>query len=120
MAQYLIEQRLAAIPIAAWPAPHAEAVLPYLPVRRLYYPGIRAYGSYMKWDRAYEQGLAISADEVLERTEQAFPEARDLLLLTNQPIEGAAEAGFTLIHAVAGDVIQGDEQYLLYRRSRSG
>lgn len=116
MARYLIEQRLTGTPIAAWPAPYAEAVLPYLPVRRFYYPGIRDSGSYMKWDRTYESGLAISGQELVDRVDQAYPPGRDVLLLTNQPVPEAEAAGFALLHAADGNAMMQDERYLLYAR----
>jgi hypothetical protein len=119
MARYLLDQGLVDVPIAAWPAPQAEAVLPHLPVRRFWYPGIRAYGSYMQWDRAYEEGMEIGDDEVLRRVGEEFPRDREVLLLANRPLAGADTAGFAMIHVVVGDVMMGDEQYVLYRRAAS-
>lgn len=91
-------------------------MLPYLPGTRFYYPGIREYGTHMKWDRACVAGWAIPEDEVVRRVEQAFPPGQDVLLLANQPMAAAEAAGYRLVHAEIGDVIMGDEQYFLYRR----
>jgi len=116
MARHLVDHGLTGLPIAAWPAPMGEAVLPYLPIRRLYYPGIRDSGSYMRWDRTYEEGMEIGEDEVLRRVHEAFPPPRDVLLLTNRPLAGARAAGFAIAHVAAGQSMTSDERYVLYRR----
>ena len=36
-----------------------EAILPYLPIRTLYDPGIEAMGSYLHWNLAYWIGVQV-------------------------------------------------------------
>lgn len=117
MAGYLEEAGLTRVPIAAYPAPHTESLLPYLPGVRFYYLGIRAYGTHMKWDRACVAGFSLPESELLARVDQAFPPGNDVLLLLNQPLPLATAAGFRLEHTAIGNAMMGDEQYFLYRRS---
>jgi len=116
MSAYLIQKDLTQVPIVAWRSAQAEAVLPFLPIRRFYYPAIRDSGSYLKWDHSYEKGEVISDAEVLSRSNAAFPHG-DLLLMSDGPIMGAEAAGFEAIYAAAaGNSMVEDERYLLYRR----
>jgi len=116
MARYLIDQHLERAPILAWPAPQGSAVLAHLPKRRFWYPGIRDSGSYMRWDRRYEEGMTLSDADLLYRAREVFPGRSDALLLTNRPIAGAEETGFVRIHVAAGEAMMYDERYVLYRR----
>jgi hypothetical protein len=115
LAGWLVEQRLTGLPIAAWPSAHCESILPYLPGVRFYDPGIRRYGTYMRWDRATVAGFELPEPEVVRRVVEAFPR-QDALLIANQPMRSAEAAGFRLVHAEIGPVMMGDEQYFVYRR----
>lgn len=116
MARFLVDQRLAGIPIAAWPSAHCESLLPYLPGVRFYDPGTRRYGTCMKWDRACAAGWTIPEDSVVARVDAAFPPGSEVLLLANRPMRAAERSGFQRVHAEIGNVIAADEQYFLYRR----
>ena len=52
----------------------------------------------------------------MRRIDQAFPPGRDVLFLANRPVPAAERAGFRVAHLAVGNVIMGDEQYVLYRR----
>jgi hypothetical protein len=114
-ARWLSASGLTRIPIAAWPSAQAEALLPYLPGVRFYDPGIRDYGTHLRWDRATITGWDLPEDQVLKRTIEAFPRG-DLVLLVDRPFRFAERAGFGLVHAEVGSVMMGDEQYFVYRR----
>jgi hypothetical protein len=116
VARYLIERGLVAAPIAAFPSANCESVLPYLPGVRFYDPGTREYGTHMRWDRDGVAGWNLTEPDVLARVKEAFPSGQ-VTLLTNQPMRLAEREGFRLEHAEVGDVMMGDEQYFVYRRT---
>jgi hypothetical protein len=116
MAAYIIVHGYGRAPIAAHPAEMASAVLPYLPARKFWYPGIRAWGSHMWWDRAMMEGRNISEDELFDRVEHEFAGRDDVLVLSNRPLSSARKHGFDLLHAVTANRV-GDESFFLYRRT---
>jgi hypothetical protein len=119
MATYLRENGLALAPIAAHPAPHTESVLACLPERTFWYPGIREYGSFMKWDAACAQGEKLAAESAVSRVLEAFPAGRRPLLLLNRTLAGAQTSGYRLLYATPGNISahrfpHRDEQFFLY------
>lgn len=116
MARFLRDTRLVELPVAAWPSPHAQALLPYLPGKRFYDPGTRAEFTYLEWNRATVDGWSLPEDEVVRRIDEKYPPGRDVLFLANRPVPAAERAGFRTVHLAVGNVIMGDEQYVLYRR----
>ncbi len=113
MATYIIAHGYGHAPIAAHWAEMGSAVLPYLPVRQFWYPGIRAWGSHMPWNRAMIEGRSISEDELFARVERQFAGRPDVLILSNRPLASAGEHGFKLLHAVTASRL-GDESFFLY------
>ncbi len=116
LAQYLRAQGLAETPLAGHRAPNVSAILPYLPRELLYYPGIDALGSHMRWDRRYVEGLLTPLPVVLRRTARFYPSG-DALLVLSYPSEHPA---LQLVHEAADPhTIVPDERYYVYRLRRS-
>ena len=115
LAGWLAREGITRAPIAAWPAPHCESILPYLPGVRFWYPGTRSWGTHMTWTQACVDGWTIPEDEVVRRVVTEFPRG-PLTLVTNQPMRSAAAAGLRLAHTEIGPVMMADEQYFVYRR----
>lgn len=114
MAEFIVANGLTDVPIAAHPW-NGAAVLAYLPAEQFYYPGIDAWGSHMRWDITMVEGKQIGWDEALRRITARFGD-REVLLLATQPVERAAEHGFTMLHA-STESRRRDETFFLYRRT---
>lgn len=119
MAAYLKDHGLAHAPIAAHPASHCESVLVHLPRRTFWYPGIRAHGSYMRWDADYARGELLGTRAAAGRVRTAFPRERLPLLLLAGPLPGAEGLGYRLRHATPGRFAPGrfahpEERFFLY------
>lgn len=119
MAAFLREKSLALAPLAAHPAPQAEAVLAQLPKRTFFYPGIEEDGSYMKWDAAYTRGLMLPPEEAVLRVLRRFPAESRPLLLLNQTLPASVLRGYGLIYATPGKIPghkfgHTDERFFLY------
>ena len=87
--------------VVAHPATTGEALLPELPIAQLYYPGHDVWGSYLPWNTAYLNGLAMSADEAIAQTREKFP-GKPLVFITTRPMDDPAawgrQWGLTLRH----------------------
>jgi hypothetical protein len=103
--------------IAAHLAEMGEAVAPYLPARRLYYPAIRAWGTYMRWDAAEIRGTWITNLEAIRRVRADLPDAGDAdrgaLLLLSTPLPKPERLGYRLLFANPG-ILLSDERFFLY------
>jgi len=102
--------------VAAHPATTGEAILPYLPVASLYYPGHDAIGSYMPWNGAYVLGLIPTAPEAFLATRARFPEPRPIVFITTKPIEEPEALGLTLRHRSVAppEIFKQEERYSIY------
>ncbi len=115
MARELTRRGLESTPIAAHPAPLAEAVLANLPARRFWYPGIGEEGSFMKWDVAYLRGLDLTTAEALARVRRRNPYGTPPLFLASEPLEEPGQEGYRLAYATEGRAFaKPDERYYLY------
>jgi succinate dehydrogenase hydrophobic anchor subunit len=102
--------------VAAHPATTGEAVLPYLPIDALYYPGLESFGSHLPWNGAYVRGLVTKAPEAFLHTRARFPEPQPIVFITSDPIDDPAALGLVLRHrtAPAHDDFKQEEQYSIY------
>jgi len=117
MARYLRRVGLAGVPIAAFPAPQAEAVLAQLPPRRFWYLGIAEEGSYMKWDANFLKGLELDPRELQRRAlDYVLGNPGSALLLSEKPQD---VEGLCCIFATPGLAFaRPEERYFLYMRCR--
>src|SRR4051794_2460021 len=113
MASFIRGQHLEAVPIAAHNLTQAEAILPMLPGTKFWYAGLGEYGSYMKWDSAFERALNVTYPEAERRSIEHF-RGRRWLLLFNVEIPDPASHGFRLLHVTAEPFEKTDERYWLY------
>ncbi|HEX8171228.1 MAG TPA: hypothetical protein VF824_11865 [Thermoanaerobaculia bacterium] len=113
MAGYLREHHLETMPIAAHRLTAAEAVLPFLPKRTFYYPGMHADGSYMLWNRQYNTGVLMDHRSALADAVQHFA-GRRWLLLVDTPIASPEQYGFRLLYKTDYPFEKQDEHYFLY------
>ncbi|MBI2212174.1 MAG: hypothetical protein HYU52_00885 [Acidobacteria bacterium] len=110
MAEYLDSEGLASRQIAAHlPAP-GSAVLVYLQQpRRFWFPALGREGSYMLWDRTYEEADDVPLQTVARQVSETAPES---LFLTNAPLRGPARYGFRLLFRTSDDVFAKDDEIL--------
>ena len=99
------------LPVAAHPPAVTEAVLPYMPDVKVYYPAMGAYGSYMTWDAAYLRAKETSARAAASLARAHFGDRPFLLLLNSRLAE---PRGYRLLHATAKPFAYREEQYFLY------
>lgn len=113
MADYITANHLQRYPIAAHPPPNCESLLPYIG-GRFYYPALFDYGSYMFWDRAYNTAIFTPYGTAVAQAQQEF-QGEPWLLLVNEPMKRAEEAGFRLLYATRETPFEHrDERYWLY------
>jgi hypothetical protein len=103
----------AAFEIAAHNLTQCEALLPYLPRTRFWYPGLSTYGTYLKWDAAQERALEMPYPVAEERARREFA-GRKWLLLFNVAMPDPEAHGFRLLHVTAEPFEKTDERYWLY------
>lgn len=116
MGEYIRSHRLDRYEIAAHNIQESEAVLPWIPGRRLWYAAIGRDGTYMQWNRDEEMGRGVPYDVAIERAVEHFAvRRRPWLLLLNAPIPVASSRPFRLIYATRGVVFRHrEERYWLY------
>ncbi|MBV9188187.1 MAG: hypothetical protein JO093_21440, partial [Acidobacteria bacterium] len=110
---FIQSQSLEAVPIAAHNLTQAEAVLPWLPSTKFWYAGLGEYGTYMKWDTAFERALNVTYPEAERRSIEQF-RGREWLLLFNVEMPDPAAHGFRLLHVTPEPFEKTDERYWLY------
>jgi hypothetical protein len=109
--EYLRRPELAQYPIAAHPPGMGEAVLPYVPGKKLYYAGTDRYGTYMLWDALYSRAAEMPTPAAVRLARDHFGE-RPFLLLINKRL--MTRRGYRLLHATDIPFGYADEQYFLY------
>jgi len=117
MGHYLATTGMKAHSVAAHPAYAAEAVLPYLPGTRFFYPALETWGTHMLWDRHYAESLAVTQEEALALLFRQVPRFRveRWLLLFNEPVPHAEARGLSLVHRSPGTPWRvPDETFYLY------
>ncbi len=113
MAEF-IDRRFDDHEIAAHNIYQTQAILPYLPGRKLWYIGRGEYGTYVEWDAAHLLASSMPYDLAVERARRHFKGKRWLLLL-DRAMPQPERRGFRLIHATSVPVFRNlDERYWLY------
>jgi hypothetical protein len=117
MGEYIRDHQLDRFEIAAHNIHESEAVLPWLPGKRLWYAAIGRYGTYMQWNREEEIGRWMPYNVAIGHAVEHFaPQHRPWLLLLNTPIPDASSRQFRLVYATHGPVFRHrDERYWLYQ-----
>ncbi len=102
--------------IAAHDIHPAEAVLPWIPEKKLWYAAMNRYGTYMRWNGEEEIGHNMPYDVVIAQAVQHFaPSGKPWLLLLNLPLRDPERRGFRLVDRTRGPVYRHlDERYWLY------
>jgi hypothetical protein len=115
-AAFLRTLDLSSAVVAMQPAANGAAVLPYLPIKRLWYPGHDAFGSYMPWDQTYERGASMDRADAFRRTRETFPEPWPLVYMTDTALERPEDLGLALGHATpeVPGAFQRKERYFIY------
>jgi hypothetical protein len=115
MGRFIRENQLDRYPIAAHNVQQAEAVLPWVPGLRFWYPALGRSGTYMLWNREEEIGIRMSHARAVELAVQRLaPRGERWLLLVNLPMPEPAP-GFRLVYTNRRPVFRhGDERYWLY------
>lgn len=119
MGEYIRSHQLDRYEIAAHNIHESEAVLPWIPGKRLWYAAIGRYGTYMQWNREEEIARSTPYNVAIERAVEHFAgRQRPWLLLLNAPISDPSSGPFRLIYATRGLVFRHrDERYWLYEWS---
>ena len=71
-------------PVAALSPFTSESMLPYMPGKRFFYPGINDYGTHMQWTR--EEFQEWSREKLLMRTTAFFGSSCPLYLISDHPL----------------------------------
>ncbi|HSP13954.1 MAG TPA: hypothetical protein VLV78_04295 [Thermoanaerobaculia bacterium] len=115
MGTFIQTNHLDRFEIAAHDIHPAEAVLPWVPNKQLWYAAIGRYGTYMRWNAEEEIGHRAPYPVAIARAVQHFaPQGRPWLLLLNAPLRDPEASGFRLIHRTGGVYRHLDECYWLY------
>lgn len=117
MGMLIRNQHLDRYEIAAHNMHETEAVLPWIPGKRLWYAAVGRYGTYMLWNREEEVGRHLPYPLAVQRAIEHFaPLHEPWLLLLNSPMPRPERNGFRLIAQTRGPVYRHlDERYWLYQ-----
>jgi hypothetical protein len=115
MGEFIREQRLDRFPIAAHNIPQCEAVLPYVPRLRLWYPAVRRTGTYMLWNGEDAAGIRMRYAAAVEQAIcDLTPAGKRWLMLLNVEMPDEI-SGFRLVYATKQPLFRNaDERYWLY------
>jgi len=119
-AAFIDSHHLAHFPIATNPGPQCESVFPYLPHSRFWIIGRQEYGTYVKWDKRWDQEYALSDAELIKRVREKFPRELHLLMLASKPLADPNGFGYELIYSESRRVFDDnahDEDYFIYMPS---
>lgn len=118
VAEFLHEKGYDRQPIAAHQMYRCEAILPYLPGVKFWYVGLQRYGTYLPWDKRWEEGELLRPGHVMERFDREFPSSTPATLILTRPLLEPAKSGFVLAYQTTveefGDT---EERYYVYRRA---
>lgn len=118
MADFIKANDLERYEIAAHNGNQTAAILPYLPGKKFWYAGLGEYGSYMKWDLAYERMLRVPYP-VAEQIALEHFDGRPFLLLFNVEMPNPEQHGFRLLYATRAKLFTNpDERFWLYQPVR--
>jgi len=113
MATFIKANHLDRYEIAAHRPPMLEPILPYLPGKRFYYPGLQQDGSFMPWDSYYNSSIRMPYGMAAAEARNRF--GRTWLLLVNTRMRDPEKYGFHLIFTnVQPPFAKMDERYWLY------
>ncbi|HVR38148.1 MAG TPA: hypothetical protein VMU84_03575 [Thermoanaerobaculia bacterium] len=113
MAAFIAANHLDHYEIAAHPPPQLEPILPYLPGKHFYYPGLLMDASYMPWDSYYNSAIRMPYGVAAGEARNRF--GRTWLLLVNTQMKNPEQYGFRLIYTnLAVPFEKDDERYWLY------
>jgi hypothetical protein len=118
MGEFIRQNGLDRLPIAAHNMQQCEAVLPWIPGKRLWYPAVSRSGTYMLWNRDESIGIRMRHAEAVDRAVRDLaPRQTRWLMLLNTPMPEEI-GGFRLLYATRQPVFRyGDERYWLYEWS---
>jgi len=116
-ARYIQESSYAEYTLIGNPSIKASSLSPYLDDRQIWYADIESFGSYITWNRVYEEGKDISVSDALQKAEDAFP-GEDMLLILDEALPESLAQDFRLVYSSPNTVIgYGEERYFLYEVS---
>lgn len=114
MANFIADSHLLDREVAAHNLTQCEALLPYLPGKRFWYAGLGEYGTYLKWDAAFEGALNVPYPVAELRARQHFA-GKPWLLLFSVEMPNPAAHGFRLLYTNQKPIFEKtDERYWLY------
>lgn len=118
---WLVEHHLENRTIAAHQPPPGEALLPFLPEMRLYYPALERTGTNMPWNRKLEMDSMLPIAAMFDRIKRDYPQWNDaqsgVLFLSHKKLDDAllAKVGYRLLHEEAAPVCSTKgEKFWLY------
>lgn len=116
MAEFLYQNKLDQLPIAAHRYIILSALSMHMPGKEFWHAGINEFGTYVIQDRRYLAGQQKSYEQAVRETNQQFPRPQPVLLVLDQPLD-LSSSGFRLIHKVDDTVFGSDERCYLYMRN---
>ncbi|HSJ07814.1 MAG TPA: hypothetical protein VK936_14005 [Longimicrobiales bacterium] len=116
-ADYLRENGLDELPLAALPAPAGSAVAGLLD-RPIYYPGIGEAGTYIRWDRYPRERDRNPTMDLLRPF--VAPDGTDVILLLGAPFDDWDDGLDVTELARFPAGLEATERYILYRVRRDG
>jgi hypothetical protein len=116
MVDWITRHHLETRTIAAHPPPIGEALLPFLPDERFYYPALERTGTNMPWNRKLERDTGLPVALMFERVKRDYPEwSRDgVLFLTHKRIDPdvLASEGYRALHEENAPVCSTNGEHL--------
>jgi hypothetical protein len=97
-AQFIRDQSLTRLSIAAFPEDRTESLLPYLPGTRFWYVTRREFGTFVDWKTHWNVDAESFTDqEIIGRVHQQFSSTPHVLVMAERPLANPSTDGYQLI-----------------------
>jgi len=119
MAAFLSTTDLTDKVIIGYPSTVASSLAPHLPNKKLWYPEIEDFGTYVVWNNLYANSRMIDFKAVEERVKRNHLYSNNNYLLLGEQLPIQSSNDYKLIYTVEQDIFgPSDERYYLYQISR--
>jgi hypothetical protein len=116
-AQFLESNGLSRESMAISPSVLAGGLLPQIDREEpVFYPGEIRSGTYSLWNEALARSYSVLPEELLRRSEKAFPAGEPFLFIINAPLDGQVNGRLRLLFASSPEVWgRADERFFIYQ-----
>jgi hypothetical protein len=117
MANFIIKNGYEKYQIVGYDTTSSEALLPYLPKIKFWYPEFETYGTFVKYNKKYFTFQPLDDQQLITKVKQAFPDQSKVIILLFRQLDNPDSFDLKLIYTSKTDNFWPDvqnESYWLY------